>query len=205
MENYKLITSLIATIIGLASYVPYVAGIIKGKVKPSAATWMTWTLLTAIAFAGQLSGGGGIGVLTIGSSALASLIVAALALRDKKSRKFTRFDRACLAAALLAIGVWPIAHSALLSEALVTGVTVVGYIPTFIKSHARPTEENVSMYLIGIIKFGLSALTLTTFSAVTLLYPIVIGAANAVLISVLLVRRKQLATEFVTQEAFSAI
>jgi hypothetical protein len=204
MENYKLIISLIATTIGIASYVPYWTGTVKGTVKPSAATWMVWAILTVIAFAGQLSGGGGIGTLTIGTSALASFVVVALALRDKKSRKFTRLDWSCLAAALLAICMWPIAHSALLSEVLVTGVTLVGFVPTLTKSYARPTEENVSLYLIGIIKFGLSALTLGTFSAVTLLYPIAIVVAYVVLISLLVARRKQLAAGFAPQEAFSA-
>lgn len=181
-----------ATIIGLASYIPYLRGTLQGKFKPSVASWLVWGILTGIACAGQLVAGGGIGALTTGTSAVASFLVMGLALRDKSSRTFSRLDWGCLAASILAIGLWPIADDPFISVLLVSVITFVGYIPTYLKSYDRPHEENISMYLIGIIKFLLAAITLSHYSPVTLLYPAVVIGANTALITLLTARRKRM-------------
>lgn len=199
--DYKTVISIVATIIGLASYVPYLMDTLRNKVKPNPASWMVWGILALIAFAGQWTSGGGIGALTTGTSAIASFFVMGFAMRGKGSRNLSRLDWACLAASAIAVAMWPIANSPLLSVALASGVTLVGYIPTWVKSYARPDEENVSMYLIGIIKYVMAAIALSQYSTVTLLYPVVVALANIVLISIIAVRRKQLELEQITQEA----
>jgi hypothetical protein len=193
MENYKTIISIVATIIGLASYVPYLTGTLRGTIKPNPASWMVWGILAAVAFAGQLVSGGGIGTLITGTSAFASFFVMAFAMRGKGSRQLSQLDWTCLGASALAVAMWPIANSPLLSVALVSAVTLVGYIPTYAKSYARPHEENVSMYLVGIIKYVMAAIALSQYSAVTLLYPVVVVIANTALLTLMGLRRKQLA------------
>ena len=52
---------LASVIIGFVGYVPYLWGMYQGKVRPHAFTWLLWGLLTAIAYAAQLSDHAGAG------------------------------------------------------------------------------------------------------------------------------------------------
>jgi hypothetical protein len=192
MDHFKLIIGVAATLLGLASYVPYLAGTIKGTLRPNATSWLVWGVLAGVAFGGQIVSGAGLGALITGTSALASFVVMGLALRHKSSRRFSRLDLSCLIAGAVALVVWPIARSPLLSVALVSSITLVGYIPTYTKSWTRPYEENISMYLLGIVKYAMSVLVLGTYSATNVLYPAVVVLANTVLISLLVMRAKQL-------------
>src|SRR5947208_1365682 len=40
---------------------PYVVGMLRGRIRPHAFTWLVWTVTTMIAFAGPLVANGGIG------------------------------------------------------------------------------------------------------------------------------------------------
>lgn len=187
MHHYKLYIGLAATVIGLISYVPYLTGIRNKTVRPSGASWLVWTFLTAIAFGTQLSAGGGIGSLAIGISALVSVIVTTLSFRNAR-RPFTRLDWICLLAALIALALWLVARNALMSVVIVTMVTLVGYIPTIYKSYSRPTDENNSIYSLGVIKFAVSIAALGNYSLVTTFYPAAMMMANLVLASVIVTR-----------------
>lgn len=189
MENYKTLISVIATIVGIISYIPYITGTIKGKLKPSAVTWSVWGLLSGVAFIGQLSGGGGAGTAATAISGIASISIAVIALRDRESRKFNILDQLCLAASIASIVLWPLAHNPLLSIEIITAVTLVGYIPTYTKSFRHPEQENISLYLIGVVKFSLASVALSAYTTTTLLYPIAVVVSNISLITLLLARR----------------
>jgi hypothetical protein len=191
MHSYKLYISLIATLIGLISYVPYVSGMVRRTVKPSTASWTVWGILTAVAFGAQLSAGGGIGTLSLGVSALICFILVGLAIRTSR-QKFTKLDWACLAAALGAIALWVLARDPLWSILIVIGVTFIGYVPTYYKSIDRPHDENATTYALGSVKFAASIASLGTFTAATTLYPVAMIAANGGLLAFLIVRRKKI-------------
>lgn len=49
---------MIAVVLTFVGYAPYIRDTIKGKTKPHVYTWFVWGLVTAIAYALQLRGGG---------------------------------------------------------------------------------------------------------------------------------------------------
>jgi len=51
----------IAISLGIIAYIPYLISIFKRETKPHLLTWIIWGVLTAIAFAGQITYNGGIG------------------------------------------------------------------------------------------------------------------------------------------------
>src|SRR5437764_13941355 len=58
---------------------PYVVGMLRGRIRPHAFTWLVWTVTTMIAFAGQLVGNGGIGAAAAGASALVGVAISGYA------------------------------------------------------------------------------------------------------------------------------
>ena len=56
---YQIIIGLVATVIGLAGYVPYFKDIIRREIKPHAFSWLIWGILQSVVFFASTSRGGG--------------------------------------------------------------------------------------------------------------------------------------------------
>lgn len=187
----KLAFAVIANIITVVGYAPYIWNIFAGRTKPHAFSWLIWFLLTGIAFFAQAVSGGGTGSWVTGFSALVSGVIFVLAV-FKGTREYTRTDLVSLGVAGVAIVLWLVTDNPLLSVLLVTVTDAVGFIPTFRKSYNRPDEETALAYGMAALKFGLSLFALQSYSLTTWLYPASLVLMNGLFTSLLLVRRRQL-------------
>lgn len=178
-----------ATIMSLASYVPYFRDIYRGKTKPHAFSWLIWAALTAIGYAGQVADKGGAGTWVMGVSALLCFAIFLCALH-RGERSITRGDWYCLLFSALAIPLWLLTSTPLWSMVLITVIDGVGFFPTFRKSYYRPFEETLITYLVAAIKFLISILALDTFSVVTILYPASLVVMNGAFVIMLYWRRR---------------
>jgi chromate transport protein ChrA len=182
---------LLATIIGLASYVAYFRDIFANKTKPHVFTWLIWGILTAVAFVAQLVANGGPGAWVNGTSAIICLIVAALGLKYGK-KNIKPVDILCLILALVAILWWIFTNDPLFSVILVTIADILGFIPTFRKAYYRPHEETISTYLLSSTKYVISLFALTSFTAITAIFPFYLIFANTIFAIFSQIRRVQL-------------
>ncbi|MDP4008330.1 MAG: hypothetical protein Q8P68_04015 [Candidatus Peregrinibacteria bacterium] len=185
----KELLGIIALIISIIGYIPYIRGIFRGKTHPHAFSWLIWGLITGIAFAAQVSDRGGAGTWSTGLSAFLCLLIFVLALK-KGEKDITITDWISLAFGLLAIPLWAITKSPFWSVILITVVDLIGYYPTFRKTYIKPHSENLSMYILGSLKFVVSLFALTNFSFITAFYPLVIVAANIIFIFMVVWRRQ---------------
>jgi len=177
--------------IGAVGYVKYVADTLKGKTKPHAFSWLIWAILTGICFAGQVSENAGAGSWVTGFGAIACTVIFCLAL-FKGERDITRGDYWCLFFSLAAIPLWLLTETPLWSMIQISIIDIVGFVPTYRKSYARPDEETLFAFVGNIIKFALSLLALETFSVVTVIYPLTLVVSNSVFVAMVLFRRKVL-------------
>jgi hypothetical protein len=184
----------IAIVIALISYAPYFRNIFKGTTKPHAFTWLVWTLLTAVAFIGQLSDGGGAGAWVTGVTAFISFFIFLAALwRGEKN--IVLVDWVSLIGAGAALLLWFLTNNPLLSVVLITVIDALGFLPTFRKSYHKPYEETASTYLLSGIKFIIAIIALENLTVITWLYPASLVLMDALFVGMLLVRRAQLANE----------
>jgi hypothetical protein len=170
--HLKTALSVIATLIAIISYIPYLRDIKSGKTKPHAFSWFIWALLAYIAGFAQLSAGGGIG-------SLVALV------------KITRSDWVSLLIALAAIPVWIITKRPLLSVVIVSIIDLVGFIPTFRKTYKSPHQETTSTYVLSTVKHCLTVLAQQKYNLTTVLYPASLAVATAAFVFMLLVRKVQ--------------
>jgi len=189
--DYKVVLGLIATLIAFIGYAPYFRDIISSKTKPHAFTWLVWTIMLGIAFAGQVSDNAGSGAWVTGFSMVICLIIFLVGLKYGK-RNIVAIDWVLLAAAVIAILLWYLTKGPLLSVILVTMADILGFLPTVRKSLLRPYEETASTYFLGTAKYIVSIFALNNISIVTALYPSYLIFANTAFAIMLLVRRKQL-------------
>lgn len=144
--------------------------------------------MTFIAFAAQLSGGGGMGAWVTGVTSIVCLIISIAAWR-KGEKNITRGDTIMFIAGLSAIPVWAMTSDPLLAVIIVTVIDVSAVYPTFRKAWHKPFEENSFMYGFNVPRHMLSIASLQTLSWVTALYPAALLLMNAVMYVMLKFRR----------------
>lgn len=188
----KEIVGILALLISVAHYAPYLHAIRKGTAKPHAFSRLIWGLTAAIAFCGQLAGGGGPGAWATGVIAIASFVIVGLSYSScRRCRQIKRSDWAALIAALAAIPLWLATRDPLWSVLLVTAINVIGYYPTFRKSWHLPHEEMIYAFSIGCLKAVVSLLALERYSVVTVVFPLSFCVCDAILVAMLIWRRRR--------------
>lgn len=180
---------LAAVIVGVVSYGPYLWGMYRGRVKPHAFTWFLWGLLTAIAYAAQVSDGAGAGSWITGVSAVICLAISVAAWRQSRLANVVRADWYFFAAALAAIPMWLLTKTPLYSVLLVTAIDAIAYVPTFRKSWVWPDQESITTFALGTLKYLLSIVALPQQTLISSLYPWSLVATNTAFIAMTLFRR----------------
>lgn len=192
MAAYKIVLALISLVLTLGGYSFYFRDIFRGRTHPHAFTWLVWGTLTAIAFSGQLTHGGGAGSWVTGATAAVSFVLFAIALTPRGERNITRADKASLAGAAFAGALWALTSNATLAVIVVSCIDFLGFVPTIRKSFAKPYEETLIHYVFGGIKFVPAICALGIYSAVTVLYPASLVVANLLFAAMLVVRRRMI-------------
>lgn len=185
---------ILSLLISVVHYAPYLRAICKGKARPHSFSRLIWGLTAGIAFFGQMVDGGGPGAWATGVTALVSLMIAAMSYSScRRCRQIRRGDWAALISAIAAIPLWLATRDPLWSVLLVTAINAVGYYPTFRKSWNLPHEEMIYAFSIGCLKAVVSIAALSHYSVVTIVFPLSFCVCDAVLVAMLLWRRKRLA------------
>jgi len=179
---------LLSLILSVVSYVPYARSIFVANTKPHAFTWLVWGAVMAIAFVAQLSDKAGAGGWATGLSAAFCPGIGIVAL-FRGEKHITRGDWIAFVVTLLAIPLWVVTSDPLWSVLLVTGIDAVAYYPTFRKSYAKPDEELAFKYVLTVIRYLFSLLTLEHYTVVTSVYQLVSIFMEMAIVVILLWRR----------------
>lgn len=188
----KAIIAILTVILAVISYIPYFRDMLSGKTKPHAFSWLIWAVLNGIAYIGLVLDKGGAGSWPLGFTVLAMTAIFLVSLK-KGERDIRPFDWFCLIAAGFALIPWLLADSPLISIILVTIIDLLGFMPTIRKVYKKPHEETLFTHVLSTIKYGLILVALQAYSAVTVIFPLAVFIADALLVVLIMVRRKQVA------------
>jgi hypothetical protein len=186
MKNVFLIVSVVLT---LGSVIPYMIDTVRRKTKPNIVSWMTWSLLTGIATAAAISAGEIVAAVYTGVATLGTFVVVLLGVKYGHFR-YTRFDVACQAAAVVGIVIWQIFNSPGLGVVAAVTVDFVGALPTLRHAWLKPSEETWQTYAIGAVGGLFAVLALSTYNWVNTPYAAYIVLANTVLPVIIISRRR---------------
>lgn len=187
MKNFFAVAAAVVAAVGVA---PYLIDIVKRKTKPNVVSWTTWTLLTAIATAATFAADEPkTALLTLGSTVCSGLVVI-LGLKYGFA-KFSAFDAFCWVGAVTGLGLWLIFDSPTLAIITTVSIDFLGVLPTIRHAWNEPGEETWQTFLAGVVAAMLTLVSLTQFSVDSLLYPLYLMLANAAVVGVVIVRRKQ--------------
>jgi hypothetical protein len=185
----KSIVTILAIVIALIGYIPYIRNCILGKTKPHIISWFTWSLVSYLAFGIQLFNEGGVGSFVNLVMGIICTIILILGLKNG-TKDIRKIDIVAFVLALIAIALWLIAKQPLLSIILVVFIDLMSFLPTMFKGWRKPHTETAVTFLLSGIKNGMSIYALESFSLVNVLYPAYSALTNIFFVLMLLVRRK---------------
>ena len=152
---------------------------------------MIWGVIWLLVFFASSARGGGAGAWAIGVPALLCLATFVLSI-FRGEKEITRLDTASLIVAFFSIALWAVTTNPLWSVIIVTGIDVVGFVPTFRKANKRPDEESITVFAFTGVSFFISLFALQSVNITTVLYPASVIASNTVFISMVMLRRRSI-------------
>lgn len=192
MLDHHILFGAASVLLQLVGFALYTRSAFKDGTKPHPFTWLIFATVDGTVFAAQVLHGGGPGAWLLGVTTLTGTALFLLALW-RGEKRITRLDWTCLATALAGIVVWQLTGNALYAVLLASVVDIVAKVPTLRKSYIRPHEESLTIWITGTVNFSLSIVALESLSWTTALFPAEIVVTNALLVVLVLARRRQLA------------
>lgn len=153
-------------------------------------SWIIWGSVTFVVFLAQLADKGGAGAWPIGVSGLITIFVAFLAWLKKGDISITRLDWFFLLLAVPSLPLWYLTSDPLWAVVILTTVDMMGFGPTFRKAYFQPFDEALAFYLIIAMRNLVSITALAHTSVTTVLFPAMTALGCAMLILMVLYRRK---------------
>lgn len=162
---------ILAGLVTLAAYIPYIQGTLSGKTRPNRASWLIWAALAIIIAASyRLSGGIDSGWVPIGNVA-GTIIIALLSIRHGQGG-FTRFDLGCLVGAAAGLVAWALTDMPLFALLIASVVDLLGYLPTVRKAYHEPWSEDHRAWVIFLIGYAINIFAISEWNLAIASYPV---------------------------------
>ncbi len=191
MYDYKSIISIVAVILTIVGYAPYIRDIFRRKTVPHTFTFFIWGFASLITYALQVVGGAGVGSWVTLAASLICIFIFFLGLKYG-NKEIARSDVVFFLLSLIALFLWLVVKQPVASVILIVLVDILGFAPTVRKSWNKPYSETLFTYELCVVRHGLSVFALQQFNTLTLLYPIVWTLANLVFSVILILRRREI-------------
>lgn len=175
----------IAGIIAVLAFIPYIWSVLKGRTRPSRASWLIWAVLGSSILASYHSSGATDTIWIPVIYAIMPIIIFLLSIKYGIGG-YTRLDIICLLGAVVGLIAWKLTDSpqtALYLNILVDGL---GFIPTFKKAYLQPESESRLAWIIGASATLLNLLAINTWKLDIALYPIYLAVFNTI-VAILLI------------------
>ena len=175
--DIKLILSVLSAIISVLAYIPYIRGIIKGKIRPHAFSWLIWTITLGTAVVAMWQNGGGYAAYGLTVGVVSEAIVFLFALKFG-TKDITRGDKISLVTALVAIVIWWQMSEPLIAVVTVALIDAVGYYPSYRKLWIDKKSEKPFFWLVIVVAGFLALGAVGEYNLVTVTYVLVLIIAN---------------------------
>ena len=183
----------IAASIRILAGLLYIKSILKGKTRPSAVSWLIWSVSPFIAFfAATFSEGfklASLVTLALGISPLLVFITASVT--KNHLFKLTLPDLICGILAIISLICWLITKNPILTISFAILADLISTIPTLKKSYYYPDTEYAPTYLLAILAVSITLLANKETTSYSLIYPTYILLMNLLVASIIITKKNR--------------
>jgi hypothetical protein len=177
-EYFAVVGAVIASLGGLY----YLYETIVGKSKPNRITWLLWGLFPMIIFVAQRSQGvKGLSWVSFVAGFTPFLILLASFINKKAYWKTEVRDYLLMVAAFVGIVLWFLTNNANIAILFALVADLLAGVPTLIKAYKHPETESWIAYAISTVGFGISILSIQTYTFENMAFVIYLFIINALL------------------------
>jgi hypothetical protein len=192
-HTFKLLCGISSLIPAFIAYALYFKGLLAGRIKPHAFSWLIWGVLAGNGFVAQVSAQAGIGAWATGITSLACVAIFCIALQ-KGDTNLARLDWTLLLLAFISFGMLFVVNDKTLSLCITLFATLLGFTMTWRKAWRAPHEEAALAFGLNALKFLPAIFALQTYSFLTVAYPVAAGVANAAVVVIIALRSLRVRT-----------
>ena len=193
MLHHVLIPALgiLAGIISISAYPPYIRDMLKGTTKPERASWLIWSALALIALTSQLAAGAHWSIYMTLAQTVGVIVIFILSLKYGYGGLKKR-DIISIIIAALGVAGWLITNSPLFALLCVVAVDAAGAWLTVYKAFKDPGSETLITWELDSLSNLLGLLAVGTFSFSLVLYPAYLLVANGAVVVAILIARQNI-------------
>lgn len=189
--TYKEILWLISVALVVPQIVIYIRSMLKWYTKPHIYTKIIWFILTGIGFIIQYNAWGWPGAWILWVTCVNQFLTVVLSLKYW-TKDITKFDTILLMLALLCIPLYLWVENKVYALLFVVFIDFLWYIPTYRKTYNDPYSEDLFVWSITNVKYVIAFFALASYSFETAFYIIFLIVANALLMFLIIFRRKHI-------------
>lgn len=188
MHELLPVFGIIAGIISLAAYPPYIRDMLKGTTKPERATWLIWTALSGIALAGQIGAHARWSLIMTLAQTLGVTVIFLLSLKLGIGGLHRR-DVTSLIVAAVGLVLWALTNQPIIAILLVIVVDAAGAWLTVYKAYQDPGSETIVTWWLDAISNLLGVLAVGSLNITLLSYPAYLLLANGAVVAAIYLAR----------------
>jgi hypothetical protein len=178
--NHLSLLSALSGFVFLAGFFPYVVAILRGRTRPTRATWFIWTLLALIT-TGSLYAHGSLTGLVIGA-VVGDVVVTALSIRYGKPG-WNTVDLLSLVGACAAGVLWLSFENPVLAVMVVVAVGLLGALPSWLSVWRAPERESLPAWSLFALASLLAVLAVPTWDFMHAAVPVGFFLNNAPIVA----------------------
>jgi hypothetical protein len=180
--NLRSILSILAGLLYVVGFVPYIRAILRKEAQPAKASWIIWASLDTITLAGMIAKHA-VNGLIIGAL-IGAWMVVILALKYGKSG-WTRLDQFCLGGAVLGVALWGVSGNPTFGIVTSLGVVFLSSFPTFASAWNDPSKEDRTAWTIFFISCVVAMFAIPAWTLADAAQPVMFLAIEAIMVFIL--------------------
>jgi hypothetical protein len=188
MHPLLLAAGLIAGLVNLVAFIPYIRDTFLHKTKPERATWWIYSVLYFVLWAAQLGAGAKWLLISTTSYVITSIAIAVLSLKYGYGSLHRR-DIVSLAIAALGLLLWKVTNDPLLAILTVIVIDFAGFWLTLFKTWHAPHTETLLAWQLAFVSSVFGLLSVGSMNFRLIAYPLYAIFADALIIWIIMYRR----------------
>jgi hypothetical protein len=181
----KEILSILAGLLFIVGFVPYIRAILRKETKPAKASWIIWASLDYLVFAGMIAEHTVNGQIL--GAVIGATIIIGLALKYG-TPGWTNLDKFCLGGAVLGITLWQVLGNPTFGIVTACTVALLGSVPTFLSAWKDPSRENKLAWTIFWISCVCAVIAIPHWTLADAAQPITFFIIESTMMCILFIR-----------------